>query len=116
MKPRFQADYDFNQDIVAGVIRREPRIDFQTGHTAGLKGRSDDEVLELAAQESRILVTHGRRTMSDHFAHFITRRNSPGVLILSQKTDLDTAIEELILIWTVTEAEEWVNIICPIPL
>jgi hypothetical protein len=37
-------------------------------------------------------------------------------LILSQKTDLDTAIEELILIWTATEAEDWLNIICPIPL
>lgn len=116
MTIRFQADYDFNQDIIAGVIRREPGIDFQTGHDAGLKGRSDDEVLELAAQEGRLLVTHDRRTMPRHFANFIARRNSPGVLILSQKTDLDTVIEELILIWTATEAEEWVNIICPIPL
>jgi hypothetical protein len=35
MKLRFQADYDFNQDIVAGIIRREPGADFQTGHAAG---------------------------------------------------------------------------------
>jgi hypothetical protein len=26
------------------------------------------------------------------------------------------AIEELILIWRATDAEEWVNTICPIPL
>ncbi len=116
MTIRFQGDYDFNQDIIAGVVRREPRIDFQTGHAAGLMGLPDDEVLELAAQENRILVTHDRRTMPLHFAKFITRRNSPGVLILSQKTDLDTAIEELVLIWTTTEADEWVNIICPIPM
>ncbi len=116
MTIRFQGDYDFDQDIIAGVVRREPGIGFRTGHAAGLKGLPDDEVLELAAQESRILVTHDRRTMPLHFAEFITRRKSPGVLILSQKTDLDTAIEELVLIWTATEADEWVNIICPIPM
>jgi hypothetical protein len=116
MTIRFQADYDFNQDIITGVIRRQPGIDFQTADAADLKGRSDGEVLERAAQDGWILVTHDRRTMPHHFADFITRRNSPGVLILSQKTDLDTAIEELILIWTATEAEDWLNIICPIPL
>lgn len=116
MKIRFQADCDFNQDIIAGVIRREPGIDFQTAHAAGLEGRSDDEVLAFAAQESRILVTHDRRTMPRHFADFTARRNSPGVFILSQKTDLAMAIEELILIWRATDAEEWANTICPIPL
>jgi hypothetical protein len=29
MKIRFQADADFNMEIVAGVLRREPGIDFQ---------------------------------------------------------------------------------------
>ncbi|EAZ89840.1 hypothetical protein CY0110_25436 [Crocosphaera chwakensis CCY0110] len=30
MKIRFQADADRNQTIVTGVLRREPKIDFQT--------------------------------------------------------------------------------------
>ena len=30
MKVRFQADADLNEDIVAGVQRRVPEIDFQT--------------------------------------------------------------------------------------
>jgi hypothetical protein len=38
MKVRFQADSDLNEDIVTGVIRREPRIDFQTANEASLRG------------------------------------------------------------------------------
>jgi hypothetical protein len=29
MRPRFQADADFNQKIVLGLRRREPAIDFE---------------------------------------------------------------------------------------
>jgi hypothetical protein len=36
VKPRFQADADLNEDIVKGVLRREPGIDFQTATSAGL--------------------------------------------------------------------------------
>ena len=71
MKARFQADADLNAEIVAGVLRREPSIDFQTADEANLRRFPDPEVLALAAQENRILVTHDRRTMPRHFADFI---------------------------------------------
>ncbi|MDP1586812.1 MAG: hypothetical protein Q8M07_03615 [Prosthecobacter sp.] len=32
MKPRFQADADLDQRIVAGLARLEPAVDFQTAH------------------------------------------------------------------------------------
>jgi hypothetical protein len=51
VKLRFQADADLNEDIVKGVLRREPGIDFQTATSAGLRGLSDLEVLALAAVE-----------------------------------------------------------------
>ncbi len=38
MKIRYQADADLNQNIVTGVLRREPTIDFQTAFAAKLKG------------------------------------------------------------------------------
>ncbi|MGK7889230.1 MAG: hypothetical protein AB4042_07840, partial [Leptolyngbyaceae cyanobacterium] len=34
----YQADADFNQVIVTGLLRREPAIDFQTAHAADLRG------------------------------------------------------------------------------
>jgi hypothetical protein len=116
MKVRFQADADLNEEIVAGVMRREPAIDFQTAEEAGLRGLSDPDVLARAAAEHRILVTHDRRTMPSHFADFIVHHTSPGVLIISQQLSGRTAIEELLVIWEASESQEWTNLIVELPL
>ncbi|HEX4487190.1 MAG TPA: DUF5615 family PIN-like protein [Terriglobales bacterium] len=57
MKIRFQADADLNEDIVKGVLRREPGVDFKTATEAGLRRLSDLEVLTLAASEGRVVVS-----------------------------------------------------------
>jgi hypothetical protein len=74
VKIRFQADADLNQDIIAGILRREPRVDFQTAGQAGLRGLDDVQALALAARDGRALVSHDRKTMPAHFAEF----SSPG--------------------------------------
>lgn len=116
MKIKFQADADLNEDILTGVLRREPQIDFQTADEADLRHRDDRDVLRQAAREGRVLVTHDRRTMPHHFADFINTETSPGLFIISQRTDVRAAIEELLMIWTASEAEEWINTLCPVPL
>lgn len=113
---RFQADADLNQAIVIGTIRRQPNLNFQSAHAAGLKGKKDPEVLAIAAQAGRVLVTHDRKTMPAEFGKFILSKNSSGVLILSQNLSVNDAIEALILIWEASTAEEWVNQIMSIPL
>ena len=47
--------------------------------------------------------------MPAHLVHFLEQRSSPGVIIVSQDLDIGAAIEELLLIWAATEAEEWVD-------
>jgi hypothetical protein len=116
MKVRFQADADFNEDIVAGLVRREPHVDFKTASEAQVRGLFDPDVLVVAAQEARILVTHDRRTMPRHFSDFIVKSHSPGVMIIAQKVPIRIAIEELLLIWAASEAEEWTNLILDLPL
>lgn len=112
----YQADADLNQAIVTGVLRREPAIDFQTAFAAKLEGLKDSEVLALSAQQGRILVSHDRRTMPSEFAEFITSNQSSGVIIVSRKLPIDTVIEELLIIWAASSAEEWINRIAKIPL
>ena len=116
MKPRFQADADLNEDILTGVIRRENQVDFQTAEEAGLPDLDDLQVLALAAREGRILISHDRKTLPRHFAEFILNNTSPGLIIVSQRTDVRAAIEELLMIWSASEAEEWTNNISTIPL
>jgi predicted nuclease of predicted toxin-antitoxin system len=116
MPVRFLADADLNEDIVTGLVRREPRIDFQTAQAAHLRGLSDPEVLAVAAHENRILVTHDRRTMPRHFADFIQHRYSPGVFVIAQSVRVGIVVEELLLVWRVSAPEEWTNLIVSLPL
>lgn len=116
MKPKFQADADLNEDIVTGVLRRMPEIDFQTATEAGLEGLPDENVLDIAARENRILVTHDRKTMPKHFAAFMQNQTCSGVLIVSKKLEISLAIDEIILIWLASEAEEYVDSIRQLPI
>ena len=116
MNVRFQADADLNHVIVKAMLRREPSIDFQTAHAAGLVGLSDPEVLARAADAGRVWVTHDRKTMPKHFAEFIGHSTSHGVIIIPQKLPIRAAREDLLLIWTASEAEEWHNRIQVLPL
>jgi hypothetical protein len=116
MTIRFQADADLNAEIVVGVLRREPSIDFQTADEANLRQVPDPEVLTLAAQEGRILVTHDRRTMPRHFADVILHHSNPGVFIIAQTMSVRVAIEELVLVWAASASEEWRNLIVELPL
>ena len=110
------ADYDFNAEIVDGLLRRESSIDMKTGFDAGLQGVPDPGVLDTAADEGRVLVPHDHRTMPRHFAEFISQRQSPGVFIVPQRLEIAAAIDELLLIWSASESEEWVDRILYLPL
>ena len=116
MRVLFLADYDFNGEIVDGLRRREPTVDLKSGSEAGLEGIADPEVLGKAADEGRVLITHDHRTMPRHFGEFVSRRQSPGVFIIPQQISIGAAIEELLLIWSASEAEEWVNRVLYLPL
>jgi predicted nuclease of predicted toxin-antitoxin system len=106
VKIKFLADADLNYSVVAALKRREPGVDFMTAHAAKLEGLPDSEVLDVAARLGRVLVTHDRRTMPHHFGEFIQGRTSPGVFLTSQHLPPAQAAEELLLIWSATEAEE----------
>jgi hypothetical protein len=76
----------------------------------------DPEVLAIAAGEGRILATHDQRTMPRHFANFVGKNTSAGVLVVPQHIPTTGVVENLLLIWTAAEAEEWINRICFLPL
>ena len=116
MTVRFQADADLNQIILLATIRREPAIDFQTALAAGLEGLNDEQVLTRSAVDGRILVSHDQKTMPRHFANFIAGATSPGVLIVPQHVPVANVVVDLLLIWLVSESDEWVKRISFLPL
>ena len=113
---RFLADADLNEGIICGCLRRAPTMDFLSANDAELPGVPDPEVLRIAAEQDRILVSHDFKTMPQHFGDFLqTRGSSPGVFLVKQTSPIGVVIEELVLIWTATDAAEWENRILRIP-
>src|SRR5690348_13005593 len=105
---RFLADADLNEGIVAGCLRREPGIDFLSANDADLEGLPDPEVLARSATLNRILVSHDFHTMPRHFGEFLgMSQSSPGVILIPQRLPISEAIDELVLIWSASDAHEW---------
>jgi hypothetical protein len=75
----------------------------------------DRDVLAVAARERRILISHDRDTMPSHFERFVREMTSPGLLVVSQKLAVRDAIEQILLVWSVSDAGEWRNCVGFLP-
>ncbi len=106
----FLSDEDFNRRIVRGLRRRLPRLDIVRVQDSGLITRPDTEILESAANENRVVLTHDVTTMSKHaFDHANQGLMMPGVIEVSQDVPIGEAIEELVLIAECSLENEWHN-------
>jgi hypothetical protein len=54
--------------------------------------------------------------MPAHFAEYVATAQSSGVILLREGTSIGVVVEELVLIWAASEAEEWINRLSWIPL
>ena len=107
MSIRFQADADLNFDIVRAVRQQEPAIDFASAADSQLRGIKDPELLERAAVADRVLVSHDRRTMLNHFRdRLAVGKSSPGVLIVSQGAPVGLVAAAIVYIWSMSDPSE----------
>ena len=64
----------------------------------------DPEVLEIAARDGHVLVSHDRRTMLNHFrARLAGGKSSTGLLVVSQGARIDAVAEATVLIWSLSD-------------
>jgi hypothetical protein len=85
--------------IGRGRLRREPSLEFRTAVGVIPEGTSDSEVLRIAAEDGRVLVSRDVGTMPRHFAEFIRIQESPGVLLVQSQRGIGSVIEGLLLVW-----------------
>lgn len=109
MTVRFLADENLDVGIVQGLLAREPTIDIVDVKAAGLRGTDDPALLNLAAQQGRILITHDRNTMPSHVRDRIAMgSHTSGVFILAQEQNvIGRIVEDLLLVWTSSQPSEW---------
>ncbi len=116
-RPRFLANHDLREAIAVGVVRLEPAVEFHRLRDLGMESRPDDEVLDYAARENLLIVSHDVNTMTAHAKRRIASGMAmPGIFLVHQNSPVRQAIEDLILIWSSSEAEEWSAQIAFLPL
>jgi hypothetical protein len=116
-RPQFLADHDLNEHLVRGVRRREPAIEFIRARDIGMHERSDAEVLAYAAEHQLIVVSHDVNTMpANAYTRIRARAPVAGLLMVKQSDPVGIVIDDLILIWSASEAEEWQNVVEFLPL
>lgn len=116
-RPRYLADEDFRNSIIAAVRRLEPAIDFLTVVEAGRAGAADADVLALADAEQRIVVSHDVSTMKAAAESRTASGNTmTGLFLVPKPKSRRSVAESLLLVWAASEAEEWRDQIIFLPM
>jgi predicted nuclease of predicted toxin-antitoxin system len=114
---RLLADENFHGDILRGLLRIEPKLDIIRVQDTTLYRAGDQEILEWAAQEGRILLTHDVHTMT-RYANDRIRANLsfPGIVVVRDDLPIGQAIEEILTIVVVSRPDELEDRVLYVPM
>lgn len=114
---RLLADENLNRVIVTATARLEPSLEFLVAIEVGLARQPDPLVLEYAAQNRLVVVTHDVRTMIAFANERLAKRElMPGLFLVSQEASPREIADSLTFIWATTSAEEWYGQIVFLPI
>jgi hypothetical protein len=113
---RLLADENFDYDILRGLYQHDPELDLATVQELEWQGIADPLVLERAAAEGRIVLTHDRNTMTG-YGHDRVRAGLPlpGVFVVSKRVSIGQAVQALIMVLECSTSEEWENQVIFLP-
>lgn len=114
---RLLADENFNHDLLRGLLRRLPKLDVVRVQDVGLRQSDDPAVLEWAASEHRVLLTHDVNTVPA-FAFERLRLQQPmaGVFVAAQDASPAAVIDNLVLLAECSAQPEWESAVVYVPL
>ncbi len=114
---RLLVDQNFNEHIVDGLLRRHSSLDLVHVRDVGLSAAPDTTILEWAANQSRILLTHDRRTIPPFAYPRITAgQPMPGVFLVSDDMPIGQAIDEILLAAVCLDPDECKDLVRYFPL
>ena len=113
---RLLADENFNGDILRGLQRRVPALDVPRVQDLVIRGADDAAVLEWAAAEGRLILTHDVSTLIDFaWKRVVSGRHHSGVVAVSQQAPVGVVVADLVLLVECSADEEWADRILFIP-
>ena len=107
---RFLLDENFNGKVVRGLRARKPDVDMIRIQDTEISGADDPTVLEWAAKEGRVLLTHDLDTMTNYANQRIAQGlPMAGVIFIRDTLPVAKVIDDLLAILGASEANEWEN-------
>ncbi len=107
---RLLADENFDGRVTAGLLHRRPEIELVRVQEVGLDGVDDPGVLEWAAGDHRIVLTHDRNTMTGYANQRIAAGlPMPGLFVVDDHASVGRCIDDILLIDSITEHAEWAD-------
>lgn len=114
---RLVADENFKRKIIRGVLRVLPELDVVRVQDVGLEGIDDPALLEWAAREGRIVLTHDVSTMTGYAYDRVGRGlPMPGVWEVKQRARIARAVEDIMIAVSCSEEGEWEGQVLYLPL
>jgi hypothetical protein len=114
---RLLADENFNRDIVRGLLRRMPAADIVLVQQTPMRGQPDPDLLQWAAENNRILLTHDLATIPAYaYARLSQNLPMPGIFLLDQRHPVGAAIDDLLLLLTASDQSDWNELLLYLPL
>ncbi|MBD2500784.1 DUF5615 family PIN-like protein [Anabaena azotica] len=111
------SDENFNGDIVRGLFLRQPNLDLLRVQDVGLREVDDPAILDWAAINERILLTHDRATMPDFaYNRLVQGEAMAGMFVVNDRMLIRQAIDELLLLINFSEQAEWQGVVLYLPL
>ncbi|MGK7944941.1 MAG: hypothetical protein AB4058_10785 [Microcystaceae cyanobacterium] len=118
MKPKFILDENLSKKIKFAVLNINKNINIVCvgdPDTPSL-GTLDPEILDYLEVSQRILVTDNRKSMPKHLQdHWQNNQEIWGLFWVREKTSIGELAESICLIWEISEANEWLNVVDWIP-
>ncbi|WP_026103563.1 DUF5615 family PIN-like protein [Pseudanabaena sp. PCC 6802] len=113
---RLLTDENFNGAILRGLMRRLPDLDIVRVQDVGLINASDPDILEWAASEGRILLTHDVATITMYAYERIDRGlPMPGVVEAIATAPIGKIVDDLELLVLCGKPEDYENQILFVP-
>ena len=113
----FLVDQNFNEHIVDGLTRRDSALGFAHVRDVGSAEAPDPVVLQWAAENGMVLLTHDRKTIPPFaYDRVAAGLPMPGVFLVSADMPVGRTIDELLVAAHCLEPSECKDIATYFPL
>ena len=116
---RYLLDENVDPLFRTQLLRREPdMVVWRIGDPiTPSRGTPDPDILKWCEENSFVLVTNNRKSMPQHLqTHISEGHHIPGIFELNPNMSIGETIEELVLIWSVSDSDEYQDKLLYLPL